>query len=119
METLAERLRSVREELGYNKAELKRRAGLGSASTITELENGTISQSPQIPKIAAALGVEAVWLQSGRGPKHRGKASPLEDIDAARIAELYLQLSPSRRAAAEQLLLGLVAVEQAEKSVAP
>lgn len=65
MITLGERLKAAREDLGWNKAELKRRAGLKAASTITELENGTITHSPQLPAIAAALGVDVLWLQKG------------------------------------------------------
>ena len=82
MSTLAERLIEAREKKGWKKSELKRRAGLRSPSTLTELENGTITQSPQLPAIANALGVEVLWLQHGRGPKHKSQS-----VDPGPIAE--------------------------------
>lgn len=69
--SLAERLIEAREEHGWNKAELRRRAKIKSPSTITELESGKRTESPQLPVIAEALGVEIIWLQHGRGPKYR------------------------------------------------
>ncbi|KFB68881.1 XRE family transcriptional regulator [Candidatus Accumulibacter vicinus] len=71
MNTLAERLREARSAKGWSKAELMRRAGLRSASTLSEMENGEIHDSPQLPAIADALGVEVLWLQQGRGPRAR------------------------------------------------
>lgn len=82
MSTLAERLIEARQDKGWKKSELKRRAGLRSPSTLTELENGTITQSPQLPAIANALGVEVLWLQHGRGPKHKSQS-----VDPGPIAE--------------------------------
>lgn len=72
--TLADRLIDARSRLGWKKADLRRAAGLKSASTLTELENGTIKDSPQLPKIAYVLGVEVLWLQFGTGPRERRKS---------------------------------------------
>lgn len=72
MMTLAERLKLIREERGWTKEELRRRAGLRSSSTLTTLEKGASTESPQLGVIAAALGVEVMWLQFGRGPKYKG-----------------------------------------------
>lgn len=81
MKTLAERLIEAREEKGWKKAELKRRAGVKSPSTLTELEDGTLKNSPQLPAIADALGVEVLWLQQGRGPKYKTRAeAPTLDV---------------------------------------
>lgn len=71
---LATRLKQRREELGWSKAELRRRAGLRSASTLTALENGETVDSPQLGVIADALGVEVMWLQFGKGERLRGSA---------------------------------------------
>lgn len=73
--SLAKRLKEAREDRGWSKAELKREAKLNSASTLTELENGAITESPQIPAIANALGVEVMWLKYGKGKKHPIPAS--------------------------------------------
>lgn len=98
MNTIAERITAVRTEKGWRKSELQRRAGLRSASTITELENGTIFDSPQLPLIANALGVNVMWLQFGRGKKYLGgsQAGPTETaslgqtaIDIATIADTF------------------------------
>lgn len=86
--TLADRLVDAREKLGWKKSDLRRAAGLKSASTLTELENGTITNSPQLPKIAHALGVEVLWLQHGIGQRERRSASGDD-------AEIDSQLSPS------------------------
>lgn len=54
-------------------------------------------------KIETLAGKHPGWLDldhSGDGP--------------GRIASIYMQLSPARRSAAEQSLLGLLALEQAE-----
>lgn len=69
MRTLAERLIEAREEKGWKKSDLMRAAKLKSPSTLTELESGKRTESPQLPVIAEALGVEVIWLQHGRGHK--------------------------------------------------
>jgi len=76
MSTLAERLIEARTEKGWRKADLKRAAGLKSPSTLTDLESGHATESPQLPRIAEALGVEVLWLQHGRGPKQAGRKAP-------------------------------------------
>lgn len=68
MNTLADRLKKEREAKGWRKADLQRAAGIKSASTLTDLEKGA-TESPQLGKIAAALGVNVLWLQYGTGPK--------------------------------------------------
>ena len=85
MNTLAERLISARGEKGWRKADLQRAAGLKSPSTLTELENGSATESPQLGKIASALGVEVLWLQYGKGPRHapRGLLYAPQKIDPA------------------------------------
>ena len=74
MSTLSERLIEARTDKGWSKAELKRAAGLKSASTLPELENGSRTESPQLPVIAAALGVSVLWLQHNRGGKYDSTA---------------------------------------------
>lgn len=49
MSTLAERLISAREENGWSKAELRRKVGLKSASTLTYLESGATTDSRTRP----------------------------------------------------------------------
>lgn len=70
MTTLAERLIEAREDLGWKKSDLRRAAKIKSASTLTEIESGKRTESPQLPTIASALGVSVLWLQHGRGSKY-------------------------------------------------
>ena len=72
MKTLAERLIAAREAKGWKKADLRRAAKIKSPSTLTEIESGGRTESPQLPVIAEALGGEGLWLQHGRGPEHKG-----------------------------------------------
>lgn len=98
--TLAERLLAARLEKGWSKAELLRRSGVRSASTLTELERGQAFASPQLPSIAAALGVEVLWLQHGTGPKHRTeRAAPAPD-DTPDPLHAALATLPEEEAAA-------------------
>lgn len=71
MRTRAERLKEARTEKGWSKADLRREAKIKSPSTLTELENGSRTESPQWPKLANALGVEVMWLMYEQGPKYR------------------------------------------------
>ena len=90
MSSLAERLKECREELGWKKSELRRRAGLRSASTLTSLEKGETVESPQLGAIADALGVEVMWLQHGKGPKQKGSPNPATQFseNALHVAKL-------------------------------
>jgi transcriptional regulator with XRE-family HTH domain len=116
MSTLAERLKEAREDKGWNKAELGRRAKVSSPSTITELEQGKRTESPQLGKIADVLGVEIMWLQFGRGPKHIDRKQENYTDEDVRIARLVNTLSPARKATAEQTIVALMALEQAEEN---
>jgi len=86
MNTLSERLIEARNDKGWKKADLKRAAGLKSPSTLTELENGLRTESPQLIAIAAALGVSPMWLQHGKGSKYAGakQAVPVLDPKASK-----------------------------------
>lgn len=49
--------------------ELAEKVGI-KQPTLSELENGDSAGSAYLPLIAAALGVNALWLQSGKGAKY-------------------------------------------------
>jgi phage repressor protein C with HTH and peptisase S24 domain len=70
MASIGDRVRTTREERGWSQAELARRAGTGvSQRTISNLETNRNQSSRQLVSIARALGVNPIWLESGRGPK--------------------------------------------------
>lgn len=65
METLAERLKAKREAMKLTQGGLATRAGLRNQSIIGMLETGERKNSSHLPAIAAALGVNVLWLQYG------------------------------------------------------
>lgn len=77
MKTLKERLVSAREAAGLTQGQLGKAVGSGQ-SLIGNLEAGTRAGSSKMPQIAAALGVEALWLAEGEGPRTRPDASARE-----------------------------------------
>lgn len=68
MQTLAERLITEREAQGLTQPELARRAKI-SQSFVAALETGLQRSSGWLPEIAYALGLHAMWLKTGIGPK--------------------------------------------------
>lgn len=68
MTTLAERLIAEREKQGLSQPELAAKAKI-SQSFIGALETGRQQSSGWLPEIAYALGLQAMWLKTGRGPK--------------------------------------------------
>jgi len=115
--SLAKRLKEAREDRGWSKAELKREAKLNSASTLTELENGAITESPQIPAIANALGVEVMWLKYGKGKKHPSPASALKLSDAALQIAIAANSMSAEYQAAMLHLMTIDLVKQADASL--
>lgn len=53
--------------------DLARKAGV-SQTTISDIERGRNHGSTEITAIAAALGVNALWLADGKGPQYPGDA---------------------------------------------
>lgn len=64
-----ERVKLARKECGISQSELGRRTGL-TQPTISDLERGRNASSTELIAIAAALGVNAVWLSTGKGSRH-------------------------------------------------
>lgn len=71
MTTLAKRLAEERHSAGLSQTALAKKAGC-SQTTVADIERGRNSESTKLARIAAALGLHAVWLQRGTGPKHTG-----------------------------------------------
>jgi transcriptional regulator with XRE-family HTH domain len=68
VKTIADRMKSVRQELGWNQAELAAQVGV-SQSTIGNIESGQRKRPRELLSIAKALGVSAEWLETGKGGK--------------------------------------------------
>lgn len=104
MQTLAERLKEARLDAKLTQKQLAIKAGCGQ-SLIGNLESGRNTSSFAIPRIAEALGVNAVWLSHGKGPRRPAEptAAPAlapQIIDAAFLYECtqavgeWLSLAP-------------------------
>lgn len=64
METIGDRIRKRRKELGLTQGEVAKRAGLGTG-TISDLENGRQRETTQSVPLAQGLGVRPEWLTKG------------------------------------------------------
>lgn len=69
MKDLASRLISARTAAGLNQTELAGKIG-ARQSVIGMLESGARKKTAYLTKIAQVLGVSAVWLDSGEGPRN-------------------------------------------------
>lgn len=65
MNSLGDRIRSVRRQKNISQAELAKLANV-SQGAISQLESGRNETSKELPQIALALGVDVYWLQTGK-----------------------------------------------------
>lgn len=72
MKTLKERLKWARKQKGWKQWQLAKAAGVVT-STIGNLETRDTENPRHILQIANALGVEAEWLSTGKGPMKKDK----------------------------------------------
>lgn len=75
METVGQRIRKRRNELGYTQGQLGKASGLGTA-TISGLELGTQVGTTKLHKIAEALRCRVQWLETG--------SLPIEEVPGVR-----------------------------------
>lgn len=73
MKNLAARLAWARDQANLSQQALADRVGVAQ-STIGNLESGLRQTSRNIASIAAALGVDALWLAEGKGSPHASSA---------------------------------------------
>lgn len=66
--SIAERLKQAREAKGFSQGQLAEAAGV-TQGTIGNIESGARKRPRDILSIAAALGVDAAWLQDGHGTR--------------------------------------------------
>lgn len=70
MKKFSDRLRHVRKLRGFTQLQLARLSGL-SQSAIGSYESGERKSTRALFKLATVLGVEAQWLDTGKGPMER------------------------------------------------
>ncbi|MCK2097543.1 helix-turn-helix domain-containing protein [Thauera aromatica] len=108
METFGSRVREARKKMKMSQVALASAVGM-SQGNLSDIENGHVPTSTYTPSIAAVLGVNALWLAEGRGPKHpNGPALPEPSNVSAGVA-----LSNDERALLSAYRL-LPSVDQAE-----
>lgn len=96
--TIGARLREVRKLRKLTQAQLAKRAGMAQG-TISDLENGRNQTSTELPVLGMILGINPLWLQTGKGPREPDAlAKPVEPhkqintalmIECWRAAESY------------------------------
>lgn len=109
MSLLKDRLKEARTEANLTQQALGKRVGVPQ-STIGALETGGHKTARNISEIAAVLGVEALWLSSGKGSKRTDGTTNFVDhgiephvLALARI----LTLLPEEKLRAVSILLGI------------
>ena len=65
---IGQRIKERRKELDISQQQLADAVGI-KQSAISQLESGTSQKTAYVAAIAAKLGVNALWLQDGKGPK--------------------------------------------------
>lgn len=94
MDTLAKRLKHAREQLcGLSQPELARKSGV-KQSFIGALEAENQQSSSWLPELAHALGVEAYWLKTGKGPMRISAAAQSTALIAAEAGSNYAAPDP-------------------------
>jgi transcriptional regulator with XRE-family HTH domain len=88
---IGERVRQARLEKRMTQGDLAAKVGIRQP-TLSELEKGDSNSTSHIAKLAAALGVSALWLETGRGQKFpTGAAANSDKDELANVALLVRQ----------------------------
>jgi transcriptional regulator with XRE-family HTH domain len=108
MSLFKDRLKEARTEAQLTQKALGDRVGVPQ-STIAALETGEHKTARNVAQLAAVLGVEALWLESGQGPKRReGTGTPGMSVPPHVLALAQkLALVPDEKLQAISVLLGL------------
>ena len=88
--SIGSRLKQARKAERLTQEQLAAKAGL-KQSTISDLENGKSASSTSIATLAHALGVSALWLETGKGDAARPRlaAAPPPTPKVARMVLAY------------------------------
>jgi transcriptional regulator with XRE-family HTH domain len=89
--SIGSRIREARKSANMTQQQLADKSGLKQAA-LSELETGESAGSKYLASIAAALGVSALWLETGRGLR-----SPFEEADRKKEAHMILAYDDEAR----------------------
>ena len=98
LDTLAERLRIKRKEIGWTQEQLAQKVG-SSQAVIQKIENGKSLRPRKIDSIAMVLGTTPAWLMFGDD-----NTSSL-DSDAIELARAWSTLSEPHRSAHKRAIM--------------
>ena len=98
LDTLAERLRIKRKEIGWTQEQLAQKVG-SSQAVIQKIENGKSLRPRKIDSIAMVLGTTPAWLMFGDD-----NTSSL-DSDAIELARAWSKLSEPHRSAYKRAIM--------------
>lgn len=77
---IAERACSARKEAKLTRPEAADLACI-PYTTLVNIERGAVKRSAQFPRLAAIYGVNALWLETGNGPRRSRGAPDLSAFD--------------------------------------
>lgn len=109
MQSIGERIKQRRKELKWGQADLARKIGM-SQSTLSKLEANPTTRTREVAKIAALLGVSALWLAEGTGACIPDGTAPViqnEFPDNILRLAAKLALLPDEKLRAVSVLLGI------------
>jgi transcriptional regulator with XRE-family HTH domain len=111
--TYGERLRLAREQKGLTQEQLVEKSGV-KQGTISKIERGDQNSSGFDAELAYALGVEAMWLKTGKdefAPAWiSGKVTDVKQVtkEALDFAKLFDELPAEQKAALNMTVLAFV-----------
>lgn len=79
--SIGTRIREARKSVNMTQAQLAKKAGIVQ-STLSELETGASDGTAFVASIAAALGVNALWIQTGKGLPAPAEPPVTEDSES-------------------------------------
>lgn len=95
--SVGDRLKDIRHERKLSQRKLAAMCHI-SQTTISDIERGRNTSSKELPVIASALGVSAIWLATGKGA--RDDVTPLRPIAPERQINSDLMVAAFRAATA-------------------
>lgn len=97
-DTLADRLRARRKEVGWTQEQLAQRVG-SSQAVIQKIENGKSLRPRKIDRIAEALGTSPAWLMFGDNSRN------MLDEEAVEVARAWAKLREPHRSAHKRAII--------------
>lgn len=116
--TLAHRIVSARKACGLTRPELALLIDM-PYQTLAELENGRTRGTRRLGRLAAALGVNALWLETGQGVRNASGAAAAESPTVLTPDERELLIAFRAMPEARRATLSALAAELSGRGGAP